>query len=123
MKNFYLNQTFRLAAAYLDTVVLDQSFERSELKELLEKFTFEDFQRMHDKWLRTGVMLFFVHGNFEKGATIEFIDEARKILDLKAVSKDTLSTVRCVQITGNHHRVDFPVVDESNENSVLMTYY
>ena len=43
MKNFYLNQTFRLAAAYLDTVVLDQSYERSELKELLEKFTFEDF--------------------------------------------------------------------------------
>jgi hypothetical protein len=23
MKNFYLNQTFRLAAGYLDTVVLD----------------------------------------------------------------------------------------------------
>lgn len=68
-------------------------------------------------------MLWFVHGNFEKQAAIAFIDEARQIVGLKAVSKDSLSNVRCVQILGRHHRVDFPVVDESNENSVLMTYY
>jgi hypothetical protein len=78
---------------------------------------------MHDKWLRTGVSLWFVHGNFEKQNAVEFVDEARKILDLKGVNKDTLSTVRCVQITGSHNRVDFNVEDESNENSVLMTYY
>lgn len=123
MKNFYLDQTFRLAAQYLDTVVFDNIDERRELKPLLESFTYEDFSRMFKTWLVSGRMLFFVHGNFTKTAAIEFIDEARKIINLKAVSKDSLSTVRHIQITNNHNRIDFPVEDETNENSVLMCYY
>ena len=107
MKNFYLNQTFRTAAAYLDTVIIDNVFERKDLRVLLEKFTFEDFKQMQDKWLRTGISVWFVHGNFEKQNAVEFVDEARQILDLKGVSKDTLSTVRCVQIVVCHNRVDF----------------
>lgn len=68
-------------------------------------------------------MVFFAHGNFTKASTTEFVDEARKILNLKAVSKDSLSTVRCIQMGERHHRIDFPVEDESNENSVFMSYY
>jgi insulysin len=91
----------------LDTVIIDNVFERKDLRVLLEKFTFEDFKQMQDKWLRTGISVWFVHGNFEKQNAVEFVDEARQILDLKGVSKDTLSTVRCVQIVGCHNRVDF----------------
>jgi len=123
MKNFYLNQTFRLAAAYFDTVIMDMSFERKELKALLETFTFEDFKRMNEKWLQSGRMVFFVHGNFNKQETIAFVDEARQILNLKPVSKDSLSSVRCIQLVGSHHRVDFELEDQTNENSVLMAYY
>lgn len=47
MKNFYLNQAFRLAVQYLDTVILDNIDERKDLKVLLEKFTYEDFTRMY----------------------------------------------------------------------------
>ena len=68
-------------------------------------------------------MVFFVYGNFAQDAAIALVEEARKVFDIKATSKDSLSTVRCVQITGNHHRVDFDVEDPKNENSVLMTYY
>lgn len=96
MTNYYLNQTFRLAVAYFDTVVFDNAFERKELKALLETFTFEDFKRMHEKWLRSGYMVFFVHGNFTQQAAIDCVGEARKILGLKPVTKDSLSTLRCI---------------------------
>ena len=77
-------------------MIIDQVHERKELRELLEKFTLEDFKRMHEKWLLTGRLLFFVHGNFTKQQSIDVVSEVREILNLKPVSKDTLSTVRCV---------------------------
>lgn len=96
MKNFYLNQAFRLAAAYLDTVIIDQVYEKKELREILEKFTLEDFKRMHEQWLQSGRLIFFVHGNFTKQDAVNVVSEVRQILNLKHVSKDTLSTVRCL---------------------------
>jgi len=98
-------------------------YERKDIRTLLEKYTFEDFNQMHDKWLRTGLSVWFVHGNFEKHNAVEFVDEARRILNLKGVSKDSLSSVRCVQIVGSHNRIDFENEDQSNENSVLLTYF
>jgi len=123
MKNFYLSQTSSLAEAYFDAVIYDMWFERKELKALLETFTFEDFKRMHEKWLQSGRMVFFVHGNFNKQETVAFVDGARQILNLKPVSKDSLSSARCIQLVGSHHRLDFELEDPANENSVLMAYY
>jgi len=85
-----------LALAYFDTIILDNVFERKELMTLLEKFTFEDFKQMHEKWLKSGYMVWFVHGNFTQQTAIDFVGEARKILNLKATAKDTLSTLRCI---------------------------
>lgn len=78
---------------------------------------------MHKAWLKSGRMVFFVHGNFTQQAAIQSVDEARKILNLTPVSKDTLAAIRCIQIDGKHHRVDLNVEDKNNENSVLMSYY
>lgn len=77
MKNFYLNQTFRLAAQYLDYVVLDNSFERKHAKDCLDSFNYEEFAKMHEGWLKTGYMVFFVHGNIAQEAAVALVDDAR----------------------------------------------
>jgi secreted Zn-dependent insulinase-like peptidase len=85
MKNFYLNQAFRLAAAYVDCVLLDQSYERKDLRAILETFTYADFTKMHHDWLKTGSMSWIVHGNFTEAEAIEVVETARSILNLKPV--------------------------------------
>lgn len=68
-------------------------------------------------------MMWFVHGNFTKENAIQIVEQARNLLNLQKVEKEQLSTVRCIQITGRHHRIDFDVEDEKNENSVLQSYF
>ena len=91
MKNFYLNQAFRLAAAYVDCVLLDQSYERKDLRAILETFTYAEFTKMHGDWLKSGRMTWFVHGNFTEAEAVEVVETARGILNLKAVPKESLS--------------------------------
>jgi hypothetical protein len=50
--------------------VLNQAIEKKVLKKVLEKFTFEDFVRMAGDWLKSGRLVWFVHGNIGKEAAL-----------------------------------------------------
>jgi hypothetical protein len=54
---------------------------------------------------------------------VEIVEEARTSLSLKAVSKDQLSTDRCVMLAEQDSRIHFEVEDKKNENSCLASYF
>jgi len=66
LRSHYLQQTFRLAHSYLDTILLEGGWEPSQMREILESFTYEQFKQMQAQWLKTGRMLWYVYGNIEK---------------------------------------------------------
>ena len=69
-------------------------------------------------------MVWFVYGNILKDNAIATIDQAKKILNLKPVSRESLVDIRSLDILpGKIHRVDFPVEDPKNDNSCLITIF
>jgi len=125
-KNFYLQQTFRLAYQYLDPVLMSSGFERKLLRQILEEFKYDDFKGMLQQWLKSGRMVWYVHGNVSKENAIHIVEKARSTLNLQETHKDDLVSIRCLSLlenNGQYQRVDFDVEDKTNENSCLVSYY
>ena len=45
-KNHYLQQTFRLAASYIDTVLMEGDWEEKKKRVITEELTYEEFKQM-----------------------------------------------------------------------------
>jgi len=45
-KNYYLNQTFRLAWGEVQNVLIDNNIPKKQLRAILEGFNYEDFKKM-----------------------------------------------------------------------------
>ena len=46
LRSHYLQQTFRLAHSYIDTIMMEGCWEPKQIREMLELFTYEDFKQM-----------------------------------------------------------------------------
>jgi len=97
-KNYYLQQTFRLAYQELNTVLIDNNFTQKQLRAILENFTYEEFQKMQAQWLKSGRMLWFVHGNLSKDDAIAIVDGARSTFKITPIPKEEFCSVRCIDL-------------------------
>jgi len=104
--------------------LLEGGWEPRQIREILETFTYEQFKEMQAQWLKTGRMLWYVYGNIEKKSAIDTVEQARKILKIDGVARDSLTDIRCIDILPNTiQRIDFEVQEKTNENSCLITYF
>lgn len=81
---------------------------------------------MRSQWLNKGRMLWYSFGNLTKDQSKQIVEQAIQLTGLQSIPKDELPSVRHIDLshhTGNFHRLDFTVQEESNENSCLMSYY
>ena len=82
---------------------------------------------MRAQWLHTGRMVWIVYGNVHKNAAIKLVEDCRAQLPICAVARHELQDYRCVSLpemsNKSNVRLDFPVAEESNENSCLLTYF
>jgi insulysin len=80
--NFYLEQSFRLAAAILPNIVVNLSMEKKQLIKHLETFTFDGFKTYLKDWLKTGRSVWFITGNYDNTEAIALVEKASAILKL-----------------------------------------
>lgn len=77
--------------------------------------------------MKSGRMVWFIYGNINDVAATKMFDEANATLKLQAAPKETLPDYRILsvpqQTENGNMRIDFPVQDESNENSCFMSYF
>jgi hypothetical protein len=81
---------------------------------------------MRSQWLKTGRIVWFVYGNIHKDAAIKLVENCRSQLPIQSVARHELQDYRVVslpQMSKSNMRLDFPVVDETNENSCLLSYF
>ena len=52
--NFYLEQSYQQAFSMFDNATINTSFEVKTLRQILERYDFDDFVRDHSKWLKNG---------------------------------------------------------------------
>lgn len=71
MKNSYLKDSYKMAQKSFETVMVKGSFERAHLRTILNSFTYDDFASMHAHWLRTGIIMTFITGNFIQSQALE----------------------------------------------------
>lgn len=108
----------------MDTILLEGGWEPKQIKDLLEDFTYEQFKEMQASWLKTGRMVWYVYGNIEKETAIKTVEQARQILKIENVTRDSLIDIRCVDVLPNTiQRIDFEVEEKTNENSCLISYF
>lgn len=97
-KNHYLQQTFRLAASYIDTVLMEGDWEEKKKRVITEEMTYEDFKQMQAQWLNSGRMVWFVYGNVSKDKAVATIDQAKNILKLTPVNRESLVDIRTLDV-------------------------
>ena len=69
-------------------------------------------------------MVWFVYGNVPKDKAVSTIDQAKNVLKLTPVNRESLVDIRTLDVLpGQIHRVDFPVEDPKNDNSCLISYW
>ena len=71
-------------------------------------------------------MVWSFYGNLTKNVAVKIAEDARTSFGIKCVARWELQDSRVVclpKMTNANQRLDFPVVDESNENSVLLSYF
>lgn len=123
-KNFYLEQAYRLAFTTMEMVLLTPTFEKKELKKVLETFEFDEFVELSKQWFTTGRFVWLVHGNFEKQKSVEMIQKINQIISISPIAKEDLSDVRCVALDPKvKYVMEVPLDDPTNENNCLVSYF
>ncbi len=100
--------------------------ERSALAASLKDFTYAEFEAMRREWLSSGRMVWFAYGNLARDAAVAIVEKCRSALPLTPVARAALQhcpAVELPEMENSNLRLDFPVVDEANENSVLVSYF
>jgi secreted Zn-dependent insulinase-like peptidase len=106
----------------MNQILTTQDAERKQMTQILNSFTYADFKHSQGEWLKNGRMHWFCYGNLAAQTAVEMVERARATLNIKAVEKAELPSVRCVML-GKRSRIDFDVEDKKNENSTLVTYF
>jgi secreted Zn-dependent insulinase-like peptidase len=63
-----------------------------------------------------------VSGNLSKEQAIEIVEQQKEVLPLKPYEIDDLVQVKVAEPKGNH-RVMYPINDEKNDSSCVITYF
>jgi insulysin len=108
----------------IDNVLINAAHEKKTLRKVLEKFTFDDFAKISEDWLKSARFVWFVNGNFEKNTAIKMVEKARELFNVKPVDKEDLVDIRCIALpSGVTHLLEIPLEDKTNENSCLVTHF
>lgn len=102
------------------------TYEKSLLASEAEKMTFENFIQMKSQWFKNGRMVWFVYGNINSDSALKIASDANAVISLKPTAKLALPDYRILKVpeqSEGNMRLDFPVVDEDNENSCFMSYF
>jgi len=98
-------------------------FEPRILRELLVNYEFDNFRHQLDEWLVSGRMIWGIFGNLDKEQAIQIAENAIQAFKLAPLSKDKLSGYRMVQAPVGETRLDFELMDATNDNSCYFTHF
>ena len=94
------------------------------LRDILEGFSYEQFKGHQANWLNSGRQVWGFFGNISKDEALATVKTAQAQMHLKSVSRDELDDFRVIKLSGaDSHRIDIDVVDETNDNSALVSSF
>lgn len=122
-KNHYLQQTFRLAWGQVSYHLQEWNVERSDMRVLLEKYTYADFKKDMQQWITSGRFVWGFFGNISTEDVMSTVKSVRDLLPVKNTEREDLTPFKVVSLPEGEQRIDFPVEDPTNENSCLVSYF
>ena len=107
-----------------ENMMVNTSLEFKQAMKLLETYTFEDFKESTENWMKSGRQCWFVCGNYDAEEAKSLVKKSQDLLKLRAIRIEDLPEVRSILIEeGRSFIVEKDLVDKTNENSCLITYY
>lgn len=104
--------------------MVNTAVEQSQMRKILESYTYEDFERQHAEWLKSGRQLWYVTGNYGHEEAIQLVEKARTHFNLSSVKIEELADVRTIAIENGHSfHIEKQLEEKQNENSCNVTYY
>ena len=73
--------------------MIKNSFECSELRELLEDYTYEVFMEQCQRILKSGRCVWYVSGNYGHSQAIDLVEQARALFNFKTVKIEDIVAV------------------------------
>jgi secreted Zn-dependent insulinase-like peptidase len=77
-KNLYYEQSYQQAFALFENVMVNAAVEQSQMRTILEAYTYQDFKDDLKGWLKSGRQCWYVTGNYDHEAAIELVEGASK---------------------------------------------
>lgn len=81
-----------------DTVITNLTMEIKQLRQHLETFTYEQFQEYLKDWLKNGLYVWYVTGNFSREDSIKMCENFMGQLALNPVKVSDLPEVRTIAL-------------------------
>mmetsp|Transcript_12503 Transcript_12503/g.21034 ORF Transcript_12503/g.21034 Transcript_12503/m.21034 type:complete len:366 (+) Transcript_12503:1830-2927(+) len=123
-KNSYLQQSYQQAFALLECCMYPLTYEKDELRTILEHYTYQQFSAQLKDWLVSGRYVWYVSGNISHDESVALVDNIRSLLSLKSVAVPEMNEVKMIKVEdGDSHGVWAPLKDATNENSCVASYY
>ena len=73
--------------------------------------------------MKTGRLLWFVHGNMESTQAIGLVEKARSLFNIKPTAKEDLVDIRCIALQPGNYQLEMELDDKTNENNCLFAYF
>jgi len=91
LANTAFDQSYQQAFTVFDNAAVNASLPPSQLKDVLERYSFDQFREHSDKWLTKGRQTWFVSGNFDDQKAVELVEEASQTLKLRDIMPEELA--------------------------------
>ena len=86
LKNHYIQNSYLVAFAEIQNVLINTAVQKKQLLPYLEEFTYENFMQYLDaSWLKSGRAVWYISGNLGHEEAIALVESAREKLNLQKV--------------------------------------
>jgi len=93
------------------------------MRELLLKYDFAQFKMQLSDWMTSGRMIWGIFGNVDQDQAVKIAENAKNAFNLAPLAKEALSDFRIAKVPVGVSRLDFGLVDSSNDNSALLSFF
>ena len=120
--NSYTDESYKQVMDLQQYLMIDREVSKKEMSRLLEKYSYEDFEKDNFKFLKSGKQVWSLQGTFEEPE--KMVEQASLLLDLKSADLSSTPKPNALKLTsGEPIKVQQPLIDDLNENSCNLSYF
>ena len=93
LSNFYFEQSYQQAFSFFDNIIINTSIEKSELLNIVQSYTFEEFLQDQSHWLKSGKQYWYICGNYGENESINLAEDTKNLMNFKPLGLEEVADI------------------------------